>query len=34
MRYRISEKAIEDIENIWSYTRKIGLWNKQTDIII
>lgn len=30
--YRISEKAVHDLEDIWDILLKHGLTNKQTDI--
>jgi hypothetical protein len=32
--YHISEKAIQDLEDIWLYTLKHGLNNKPTDTLI
>jgi plasmid stabilization system protein ParE len=32
--YIISEKAIDDLNNIWIYTAEIGQLNKRIDIII
>lgn len=34
MKYKISNEAQNDLENIWLYTFKIGLKNKPTDITI